>query len=305
MEAGRRIRTSNTSDAAANCHTWEDRRWRPWAYCMITEPSFSALPASSDETLDAAYAYDDAVEQVLTPLWREARWGLEWTRLRLSPVYYGIGVPRGNGQPVLLIPGFMSGDLMMLELHHWLKRIGYRSSLSHISWNNDCPDRTANALAHRLRALADKAGQRVNLIGHSLGGLLAKSLVQDEPELIDRVITLGSPFRSLVKAHPAIIGIWDKLKLAQGGLVGRNLHASCGTGHCTCGFVRNMNAPRSRSVAQFAVYSRKDGIADWSSCMEDDAQANTEVSCSHIGMVFDRRVYRAVAARLAEPVWRT
>lgn len=271
---------------------------------MNIENSNGASSAPSDETLDEAYAYDDSVEQVMTPLWREARFGLEWASLRLSPVYYGVGVTRGSGQPVLLIPGFMSGDLLMLEMHRWLRRIGYRSSLSRISWNNDCPDRTANKLTHRLRALADRTGQRVNVIGHSLGGMLAKSLVQDEPELIDRVITLGSPFRSLVKAHPAVLSIWDTLKLAQGVLIGRNLHASCGTGHCTCDFVRNMNAPRRRGVAQFAIYSRKDGVADWSSCIEEDQRFNTEVTCSHIGMVFDRSVYRAVAARLSEPVQR-
>ena len=272
---------------------------------MIQEHPTAELQDPSDKTLDAAFAYDDSVEQAITPLWREASWALEWASLRMNPVYYGVGVPHGKRQPVLLIPGFMAGDLMMLEMHRWLRRIGYRSSLSRIAWNNDCPDRTANKLTHRLRALADRAGQRVNVVGHSLGGMLAKSLLHDEPELIDRVITLGSPFRSLVKAHPAVIGIWDTLKLAQGALIGRNLHASCGTGHCTCNFVRNMNAPRSRSVAQFAVYSRQDGVADWTSCMEEDARMNTEVNCSHIGMVFNHRVYRAVATRLAEAVERT
>lgn len=248
--------------------------------------------------------YDDAIEQTLTPLWREARWGVEWMQLRLSPVYYGCGVPRGEGEPVLLIPGFMSGDLMMLELHRWLRRIGYRSSLSRIAWNNDCPDQTARKLAHRLRRLADRHGTRVRLVGHSLGGMLAKSLVQDMPEAVDRVVTLGSPFRSLVKAHPAIIGIWDQLKLVQGGLIGRNLHASCGTGHCTCGFVRNMSMPRTVAVPQFAIYSRRDGVADWSSCVESDPACNTEVDCTHIGMVFHAGVYRALAARLHETVAR-
>lgn len=250
------------------------------------------------------FAYDDAVERTLTPLWREARWGLEWARLRMHPVYYGIGVPRGRQQPVLLVPGFMSGDLMLLEMHRWLRRIGYRASLSRIAWNNDCPDRTAQRLLHRLRGLAARSGRRVSLIGHSLGGMLAKSIAQEAPEHVDRVITLGSPFRHLVKAHPAVIGIWDQLKLAQGGLIGRNLHASCGTGHCTCDFVRNMNRPRAIDVPQFAVYSRRDGVADWSSCVEDHASRNTEVHCSHIGMVFDAHVYRAIATRLAQDVRR-
>ncbi len=259
-----------------------------------------AAAAMYDALNGGIFEHDDAIEHALTPLWREARWGLEWARLRWSPTFYGVGVPRGRGQPVLLIPGFMSGDILMLEMHRWLKRIGYRSSLSRITWNNDCPNRTAGKLTHRIRMLADKTGSKISLVGHSLGGMLARSIVQDAPDYVDRVISLGSPFRSLVKAHPAVIGIWDKLKINQGGLIGRNLHASCGTGHCTCGFVRNMSMPRGVDVPQFAVYSRLDGVADWRSCINDDPTTNDEVSCTHIGMVFSAPVYRAVAARLAQ-----
>lgn len=253
-----------------------------------------------DAAIGAAFAHDDAVERTLTPLWREAQWGLEWLRLRWSPLYYGVGVPHGHGEPVLLIPGFMSGDLMMLELCRWLRRIGYRPALSRIPWNNDCPDLTARKLTHQLRTLSGRSQRRVSVVGHSLGGMLARSIAQDAPELIECVITLGSPFRALVKAHPAIIGIWDLLKRSQGALIGRNLHASCGTGHCTCAFVRNLNTPRAVDTPQFAIYSRKDGVADWTSCMDPDPACNTEVHCSHIGMVFDTNTYRAVATRLAQ-----
>lgn len=120
--------------------------------------------------------------------------------------------------------------------------------------------------------------------------------------MIDRVITLGSPFRSLVKAHPAVVGIWDQLKGAQSGLIGRNLSASCGTGHCMCDFVRNMIQPRPASPAQFAVYSRLDGVADWSSCLEEDEERNTEVNCTHMGLAYHPDVYRAIAKRLAQPL---
>jgi len=269
---------------------------------MVAEAPTEDVFAAAEE--DDLFAHDDAVEETLTPLWREARWGLEWLHLRMNPVYWGIGIPRGRGQAVLLVPGFMSGDLMLLEMHRWLRRIGYRSSLSRIAWNNDCPDRTARKLVHRLRALAARSGGRVSVIGHSLGGMLAKSAAQAAPDIVDRVITLGSPFRSLVRAHPAVIGIWDRLKLAQGGLVGRNLHASCGTGHCTCDFVRHMNMPREVGVPQFAIYSREDGVADWRSCVESRRGHNTEVRCTHIGMVVHAGVYRAVAERLAERVAR-
>ncbi len=254
---------------------------------------------------DSPFEHDPSVEATLTPLWREAAWPLEWLRLRASPVFYGCGVTRGAGEPVLLIPGFMAGDAMMLELHRWLKRIGYRSYLSNIAWNNDCPDRTAKRMALRLQSIKRETGRNVRIIGHSLGGMLAKSLTQDHPEVIDRIITLGSPFRSLVKAHPAVVGIWEQLKVNRSKLVGRHLKASCGTGHCLCGFVKNLVQPEHRPVAQFAVYSRADGVADWSSCVEDDPAANTEVNCTHIGMIYHPDVYQAIARRLAQPLANT
>lgn len=260
---------------------------------------FDDLPDGAD--YDNPFAHDPAVELTTTPLWREASWGLDWVKLRWSPVFYGAGVPRGSNEPVLLIPGFMAGDALMLELHRWLKRIGYRSYLSSIPWNNDCPDRTAKLLAQRAQRIRQETGQPLRVIGHSLGGMLAKSLVQDHPDLFDRIITLGSPFRSMVKAHPAVVGIWDQLKRAQSGLIGRNLHASCGTGHCMCSFVRNMLDPKPRhQVAQFAIYSKTDGVAEWSSCIEENPRQNTEVHCTHLGMVFHPEVYRAVARRLAQ-----
>ena len=248
------------------------------------------------------FAYDPAVQATLTPLWREVAWAADWVKLRCSPVYCGTGVPRGQGEAVLLIPGFMAGDFLMLELQGWLKRIGYRPYLSNIVWNNDCPDRTARTLAQRLARISDECGMRVRVVGHSLGGMLAKSLVQDHPQLVDRIITLGSPHRSFVKAHPAVVGVWNQLKRAQSGLIGRNLRASCGTGHCLCPFVKNLLDPQPRAVAQFSVYSRNDGVADWSSCIEADAEANTEVRSTHIGMIFNPEVYRAIAQRLAQSV---
>jgi len=157
-----------------------------------------ARPAEAD--YDNPFAHDPSVELTTTPLWREAGWGLDWVKLRWSSVFYGAGLPRGNQEPVLLIPGFMAGDALMLELHRWLKRMGYRSYLSNIAWNNDCPDRTAKMLAQRALRIKQETGMPLRLIGHSLGGMLAKSLVQDHPALFDRIITLGSPFRSMVKA---------------------------------------------------------------------------------------------------------
>ena len=132
--------------------------------------------------------------------------------------------------------------------------------------------------------------------------MLAKSLVQRVPDAVDRVVTLGSPFRDLVRAHPAVVGLWDELKAAKGPLVGRDLRASCGTGHCLCSFVRHLTQPDALEVAQFAIYSKRDGVVEWQSCVEDEPDRNSEVHCTHLGMAFDPGVYRALAQRLAETV---
>ncbi len=266
----------------------------------MTEYSENGFQATMLGQLSDTYAHDPVIEHCNTPLWREVAWPTEWLRLRSHPVLYGFNVPRGNKEPVLLIPGFMAGDMLMLEMHRWLRRIGYDSSLSGIVWNTDCPDRTAKQVLNRVRAIRQKTGSKVRLVGHSLGGMISKYIVQEESELIDRVITLGSPFKSLVKAHPSVIGIWDKLKNNHSGLIGRNLKPSCATGHCTCGFVRSILQPSKVQPAQFAVYSKKDGVADWRSCMEDDASKNTEVNCTHIGMVVHPEVFQVVAKRLSE-----
>ena len=258
-------------------------------------------PSLADELHDA-FEHDPSIEHASTPLWREVIWPSEWVRLRASGVFYGIGVPRGDHQPVMLVPGFMSGDILMLEMQRWLRRIGYDAYTSGIVWNTDCPDQTARHLISRIKAIHEKTGMKVNLVGHSLGGMLSKYIVQAEPALIDRVITLGSPFASLVKAHPSVIGIWEKLKNSRSGLIGRNLKASCATGYCTCGFVKSMIIPEQVAPPQFAVYSKKDGVADWRSCMEEDDSLNSEVNCTHIGMIVHPEVYRVVARRLAQEI---
>ncbi|MFT4825032.1 MAG: triacylglycerol lipase [Pseudohongiellaceae bacterium] len=256
-------------------------------------------PSLADELQDA-FDHDPSVERVNTPIWREVIWPTEWLRLRTSAVYFGIDIPKGKQQPVMLVPGFMSSDLTMLELQRWLKRIGYDAHLSRIVFNTDCPNQTARELISRIKSIHKKTGQKVSLIGHSLGGMLSKSIAQTEPELVDRVITLGSPFASLVKAHPSVVGIWEHLKNSSSGLIGRNLKPSCATGYCTCGFVKSMLMPQDVDVPQFAVYSKKDGVADWQSCIEDDPSANTEVNSTHIGMIFHPEVYRVIAQRLAQ-----
>src|SRR5919204_4037436 len=101
---------------------------------------------------------------------RETRWQLELYRLLADPVFRGRGVPRGDGRPVVLLPGFGGGDQTVLVLAAWLARIGYRPHLCGFVANLGCSDRALDRVERRLQRLHDDQGRRVALIGHSRGG---------------------------------------------------------------------------------------------------------------------------------------
>ncbi len=118
-----------------------------------------------------------------TSLWTEALFGAEILILHATPVYYGLGVPRGDGSAVVIIPGFLGTDLYLTELHAWLGRIGYRPYFSGIGINAECPNLL---IQRRLNQTIDKAlaetGRKIHLIGHSLGGVIARSLAGQRPK---------------------------------------------------------------------------------------------------------------------------
>ena len=101
---------------------------------------------------------------------------LELARLLVSDTWRGQDVPHGDGAPVLLVPGFLAGDVTLTVLHDWLRRIGHRSYRSGIAWNIDCSEAAVRRLDRRLAEVADRAGAPVTIIGHSRGGLLARAL---------------------------------------------------------------------------------------------------------------------------------
>ncbi|MGI8927577.1 MAG: esterase/lipase family protein [Tepidiformaceae bacterium] len=248
------------------------------------------------------FADDPSVQPTSTPLWREGLFPLDWLALHSSPVYYGCGVPHGNGEPVVLVPGLMATDVTLSELFGWLSRIGYRPYFANIGRIADCPDYLAKSLLETVAKARNDSGQRVRVIGQSLGGMLARSVALMHPELVDRVISLGSPFRDTVRAHPSVIALTASLRQGRSQGFGRNVKPACFSGNCTCDFVRNMLAPEAYRVGHFAIYSKYDGVVDWSSCVEEDPSLNDEVNCTHIGMAFHPGVYRAIGKRLAQPL---
>ncbi len=226
------------------------------------------------------------------PIWRETLAGLDWLALRASPVFYGWGVPRGDGSGAVLVPGFLGTDWYLLELYGWLARLGYRPALSRIGRNAECLEVLSERLLDTVERSRAATGRPVHLIGHSLGGLLARSLATRRPDLAASVVTLGSPFRG-IRSHPLVLLASARVRQQV------QSDPDCYTGYCRCEAVRGLEAPFPASVPQLAVYTRTDGIVDWRVCMNDDPATNVEVAGTHVALVANPGAYRAIAQHLA------
>lgn len=242
---------------------------------------------------------DDAAQDL--PLWRETLFGVEILLLHAAPIYYGFGVPRGDRSAVVLIPGFLGSNVYLLEMYAWLKRIAYRPYFSGIGLNADCPNLLIRAhLNETVEQARKETGRRVHLLGHSLGGLLARSVAAERTHQIASVITLGSPFRGSV-VHPKVRQEVERVRRHILLKHGNSVLPSCYTGRCTCSFLSSLKRKLPPSVAQTAIYSRTDGIVDWRYCITGHPESDFEVRGTHVGLAFNPAAYGIIAQRLAAP----
>jgi pimeloyl-ACP methyl ester carboxylesterase len=236
-------------------------------------------------------------EAASVPLWREAFVAFDWLALRTSPVYYGLSVPEGKGEPVIVVPGFLAADLDALELYGWLRRIGYRPYFSGVGRNAECPDVLTQRLFETINRAYAETGLRVSIVGHSLGGTIARSAAVRMPGRVKQVIALASP-RSHIRAHPTILAA---AQLVRGQILrdaAGSVSPDCYTQDCACAFATSLRDVRSDTPRVTSIYTRSDGIVDWRSCTEDEDDANHEVEGTHLGLFVNPAVYRLVAELL-------
>jgi hypothetical protein len=233
-------------------------------------------------------------------IWNEILFALELVLLHASPVYYGIGLPRGDGSPAILIPGFLCPDRSLAPLHTWLGRIGYDPYFSGISINAECPNLLIERrLNHTIDEAIAKSGRRVHLIGHSLGGVIARSIAGQRPRDIASVTTLGAPFRGTA-AHPSILHAAETVRTRILKKHGEDVLPACYTGRCTCDFVESLQRCVPPSVVETAIYTCDDGVVDWRHCKTGNPNTDFEVSGTHIGLLFNPSAYTIIANRLAQ-----
>ncbi len=234
------------------------------------------------------------------PILGEVLFAAELVLLHTAPLYYGFGIPHGDNSAVVLIPGFLCPDAYLAPLHNWLARIGYEPFFSRIGFNTECPNLLIRQqLNETIGKAVAKTGRKVHLIGHSLGGVIARSIAGQRPADIASVITLGAPFRGTV-AHSSIL---RAAKMVRGRILakhGTDVLPDCYTGHCTCDFLDSLRHSMPDAVAETAIYSEGDGVVDWHYCKTDRPEADFRVSGTHIGLVYNASVYGIIAERLAQ-----
>lgn len=197
-----------------------------------------------------------------------------------------LALPRGDGHPVLVLPGLLADDTSTSALRAVLRRLGYAVYGWRLGRNIGPTATCVDGLRTCVSDLAHRHGRAVSLIGWSLGGIFAREQARALPGSVRQVITLASPFRLARPGQTRARRAFERYS---------HLH------------VTHPDLPLERDgeplpVPATSVYSRLDGIVAWESCLGTTGgrSENIAVLASHLGIGHHPAAVYAVADRLAQ-----
>jgi len=218
----------------------------------------------------------------------EGRVVAETGRLLLTLPLLRLHAPRGHGEPVMVLPGFMADDRSTTLLRDFLKAIGY----SVYPWKLGINRKPMMALLpelHKIVAdLAAEGGQKVRLVGWSRGGMLAREIARDHPHLVEKVITIGSPVKGGTTASS----------------IGKLVQQTTGMTPMQMASIFEQRRRTPIKVPVRAIYSKTDGVVAWKACIDEDTAdiEHYEVAGSHVGLGSNVEVFQLVPTLLKESV---
>lgn len=213
--------------------------------------------------------------------------------------------PRGDGHPVLVLPGLAASDASTLALRSYLKDLGYESHGWDLGHNLGHHNTVEGDLLDRLLELHTRYRRKVSVIGWSLGGVFARELAKEAPHVVRLVISLGSPIAGCAKSTNA----WRVYEAARGQRVGGKCRlggspdANSAEAAEYCGLACGGRGRQVLVVPSTSIYSRTDGVVAWESSREldSDTTENIEIESSHCGLGHHPAALYAIADRLAQP----
>jgi pimeloyl-ACP methyl ester carboxylesterase len=213
----------------------------------------------------------------------EGRAMFEWASFALSwPLLKT--APRGDGHPVLVLPGLCAGDNSTLPLRKFLAELGYAAEPWCQGLNFGPRDHVIKGLVDKVRAMQKQHKRKVSLVGWSLGGAMANALALRMPERVRQVVTLGSP----LTGHPRGTNVSRVFELVSGFRADDERLMELVNGE--------------PEVPTTSIMSKTDGIVNWrmSLARESRIAENIEVSATHLGMGVNPAVLWVIADRLAQ-----
>jgi pimeloyl-ACP methyl ester carboxylesterase len=197
-------------------------------------------------------------------------------------------LPKGDGHPVITLPGFVASDFSTRPMRGLLKDLGYVTHGWGLGRNLIFNEQREADMQALLKRVYEEEGRKVSLVGWSLGGVFARELAKTYPEMVRFVITLGSP----ISGDPEHSNAAHTLFKSLNGNVDMERYRTL------------REAP---PVPTTSIYTKTDGIVSWEGSLQDETPLteNIEVPASHIGLGVNPLVMYALADRLrqAEDEW--
>lgn len=201
--------------------------------------------------------------------------------------------------PVVLIPGFLSGDFALGPMADQLRLAGHWTGRSGIAPNIGCTQELADAVEQRIERAAVETGQRIAIVGWSRGGTLGKIVTARRPELVAALITLGTPNTDPLAVNATLatqLALITRLHaFGVPGLLGED----CISGECAQTVRGWLEADVPDDIPYTSIFSMDDGVIDWRACLDPGAR-QIEVEATHMSMGAEPEVIDVVAALLAD-----
>jgi hypothetical protein len=211
-----------------------------------------------------------------------------WSGVAMYPALKRL-TPRGDGHPVLVLPGFAASDISTALLRRFLDDLGYTTYPWDLGRNRGVKDEVPAQLQQRLQAIYKKHdGRKISVVGQSLGGVFARQLAKAEPDKVRQVITLGSPFTGHPLASTAA-HVYEWLS---------------GDNFDNIDFNQHLEIRIKPPVPTTSIYSKLDGVVAWQCSIEaDEANQAENINLrgnSHVGMGSSPVALYLIAERLAQ-----